>query len=135
MPEDQRARRVRRLRDGLALCLAILIALTPLAQLFSAPQAALAASAPSYARDDNAPRGEGAALQVQDDRPNAGILPRMVHLEGALAPPPQKAAFATLARARESLIAKTTGTLKPDTGNLFHYASLRTARTPTGPPV
>ena len=138
MPVDQRARRVRQLRGGLALCLAVLLAITPLAQLFPtvAPQAALAASAPSYAPDGNAPRGEEPALGLQDDRPDAGILPRLLHLEGALAPPPQKVPFATLDSAKGSLVAlKATGTLKPDTGNVFHYSSIGTARTPTGPPV
>ena len=138
VPVDQRACRVRQLRGGLALCLAILLAIPPLAQLSPsvAPQAALAASAPSYAPDGNAHRGEEPALGLQDDRPDAGILPRLLHLEGALAPPPQKTPFVTPDHARGSLIAhEATGTLKPDTANVFHYSSIGTARTPIGPPV
>jgi hypothetical protein len=135
---DQRARRVRQLRGGLALCLAVLLALPPLAQLSPtvAAQAALAASAPSYAPDGNAPRDEEPKLGLQVDRPKAGILPRLLHLEAAFALPPQKAPFATPDRARGALVApEATGKLKPDTGNVLHYSSIGTARTPTGPPV
>jgi hypothetical protein len=135
---DQRARRVRQLRGGLALCLAVLLAIPPLAQLSPsvAPQAALAASAPSYAPDGNAPHDEEPTLGLPVDRPKAGILPRLLHLEAAFALPPQKAPFATPDRARGALVApEATGKLKPDTGNVLHYSSIRTARTPTGPPV
>jgi hypothetical protein len=135
VPGDWRAHRLRQLRGGLALCLAVLLAIPPLAQLspIVAPQAALAASAPSYAPDGNARRGEEPALGLQDDRPDAGILPRLLHLERALAPPAHKA-----------LLPKPDASIDPlkpekarsehDVGTGFHRSSVGTARTPTGPP-
>jgi hypothetical protein len=136
VPGDQRAHRLRQLRGGLALCLAVLLAILPLAQLFPtvAPQAALAASAPTYAPDADAPGGEKPALGLQDDRPDAGILPRLLHLEGALAPPAQKA-LPPKADASIDPFKPETARLENDTSTGFHRSSVGTARTPTGPPA
>jgi hypothetical protein len=134
---DQRARQVRQLRGGLAVCLAVLLALTPIAQLFPtlAPQAALALSAAAYDPDGDRPRGEEPALRPQDHQPDAGILPRALHLEGALAPPP-KAPFPTLCSAKESLVApRAPRALRHDARNDFHHSSIGTAHQPTGPPA
>jgi hypothetical protein len=87
VPGDQRAHRLRQLRGGIALCLAVLLALTPRAQLI--PTAALLAVG-SYASDGGASRGEAPALGVPGDQPS-GVLPRLPHLEGGLLPPAQKA--------------------------------------------
>jgi hypothetical protein len=135
VPGDQRAHRLRQLRGGLALCLAILLTITPFARLSPtvAPQAALAASAPSYAPDGKAPWGEEPALGLQDDRPDAGILPRLLHVEVALAPPAQKALLPRLHASIDALKPKKVG-LENDTGTDFQRSSVGTARTPTGPP-
>jgi hypothetical protein len=138
VPVSQRARWIRQLRGVGALCLALLLALTPLAQLFPtlAAQAALAASAPSFGPDGKAPPTEEPTLTSQDDRSDTGILPRLLHLEGALAPPLQRAPCAPPARAVQPLVGpRAAAGLKPATGNVFHYSSIGTARTPTGPPV
>jgi hypothetical protein len=70
---------------------------------------------------------------LQDDRPDAGILPRLLHLERALAPPAQKA---LLPKPDASI-----DPLKPEKARLesvtatgFHRSSVGSARTPTGPP-
>ena len=136
MPVNQRARGVRQLRGGLALCLAVLLAVMPLAQLLPivGPQAALAASAPSWASDGTFPRGEEPALGLENDRPDAGILPRLLQLEGALAPPAQKP---LLPKPQASIDPPTPQKANPenvaDAG--FHRSSVGTARTPTGPPA
>jgi hypothetical protein len=136
VPEDQRAHRFRQLRGGLALCLAVLLAVMPLAQLLPTvgPQAAPAASAPSWASDGSFPREEEPALGLQNDRPDAGILPRLLQLEGALAPPAQKP---LLPKLHASIDPPKSQKAKPenvaDTG--FHRSSVGTARTPTGPPA
>ena len=135
MPEDQRAHRLRQLRGGLALCLAVLLAFTPVAQLFptAALQAAAALAAASYASGDEARPAEEPVLEVPGDQPNAGILPRLPHLEGGLVPPAQKAA---LPRLPASI-----GPLPPEKAAPehaaeagFHRSSVGTARKPTGPP-
>ena len=134
---NRKARRVRQLHGGLALCLAVLLALTPAAQLFPtlSAQAALALSAAFYDPDGSAPRGEEPALKRQDHRFDAGILPRLVHPEGALASPP-KAAFPTLYSSRELLVAlRAARTRRHDARNDFHHSSIGTARQPTGPPA
>ena len=134
MPEDQRAHRLRQLRGGLALCLAVLLALTPVAQLFptAALQAAAALAAGSYAADDARP-AEEPALGVPGDQPNAGILPRLLHLEGGLLPPAQKAALPRLPASIDPQPPE-----KPAPENVadasFHRSSVGTARKPTGPP-
>jgi hypothetical protein len=136
VPGDRRAYRLRQLRGGLALCLAVLLALTPLAQLFPsvAPQAALAASAPTYAPDADAARGDEPALGLQDDRRNVGILPRLPHLEGALAPLAQKVLLPKL-DASINPFKPEKARLENDTSPGFHRSSVGTARTPTGPPA
>ena len=133
---DQRARQVRQLRGGLAVCLAVLLALTPNAQLFPtlAPQAALAASAPSYAPGGSAPRAEEPAFGLRGEGSDAGILPRLLHVEGALAPPAQKALPPKLHASIDPLKPVKTG-LANDPGTGFHRSSVGTARTPTGPPA
>ena len=130
MPGDPRAYRVRQLRGGLALCLAVLLALTPLAQLF--PTAALQAAAP-HASDGEVPRGEEPALAVPGDQPNAGILPRLPHLEGALLPPAQKAALPRRHASIDPLSPEKAGP-ENAAGTGFRRGSVGTARQPTGPP-
>jgi hypothetical protein len=134
---NQRARRVRQLRGSLALCLAVLLALTPAAQLFPtlSPLAALAPSAATYDQGGNAPGAEP-ALRLQDHRPDAAILPRLPHVEGAVASPPPKAPFPTLHNARQPLVApRAARMLRHDARNDFHHSSIGTARQPTGPPA
>jgi hypothetical protein len=136
VPGDQRAHRLRQLRGSLALCLAVLLAITPLAQLYPtvAPQAALAASAPSYAPDGNTPRGEEPAFGLQGEQPDAGILPRLLYVEVALAPPAQKTSLPKLdAGIQPSKLEKARS--ENDAGTGFHRSSVGTARTPTGPPA
>ena len=134
MPGDQRAHRLRQLRGGLALCLAVLLALTPIAQLFPAAVVQAAALAAAYAPDGAAPRGAEPALGVPGDQPNAGILPRLPHLEGALLPPAQKA---VLPRPSATIDASPPEKAAPETaaGTGFHRSSVGTARKPTGPPA
>jgi hypothetical protein len=139
VPGDRRTHRVRQLRGCLALCVAVLLAITPLAHLALAvaPQLALAASAPSYASGgDVLHRGEEPALGLQGERPNAGILPRLLHLEGALPPPPQKPALARV-HASLDLASKPKREGRPDggTGTGLQRSSVGTARAPTGPPA
>jgi len=135
VPGDQRAYRLRQLRGGLALCLAVLLALTPLAQLFptAALQAAAALAAASHLSDDDAPRGEEPALAVPGDEPNAGILPRLPHLEGALLPPAQKAALPRRHGSIDPLPPEKAGS-ENAAGTGFRRGSVGTARQPTGPP-
>jgi hypothetical protein len=135
VPGDQRAHRLRRLRGGLALCLAVLLAITPLAQLspIVALQAAPAASAASYAPDGNAPRGEEPAFGLWGEGADTGILPRLLHVKGALAPPAQKAIPPKLHASIDPLKPEKAG-LANDTSTGFHRSSVGTARTPTGPP-
>ena len=135
MPEDQRAHRLRQLRGGLALCLAVLLALTPAAQLLptAALQAAAALAAAAYASGDDARAADEPALGVPGDQPNAGILPRLPHLEGGLLPPPQKAAPPRLSASIAPLPPEKAG-LDNAAEAGFHRSSVGTARKPTGPP-
>jgi hypothetical protein len=134
VPEDQRAHRLRQLRGGLALCLAVLLALTPVAQLFptAAPQAAAALAAASYASDDSRP-AEEPELGVPGNQPNAGILPRLPHLEGGLVPPVQKAALPRLAASIDPPPPHKAGSENIAEAG-FHRSSVGTSRKPTGPP-
>jgi hypothetical protein len=70
---------------------------------------------------------------LQDDRPDAGILPRLLHLERALAPPAQKALLPKLDAGIDPLKPEK-ARLENVTGTGFHRSSVGTARTPTGPP-
>jgi hypothetical protein len=133
----QRARPVRQPRGSLALCLAVLLALMPAAERFPTltAQAALALAAAFHAPDEGAPRGAEPALGPQDHQPDAGVLPRLLHLDGALAAPP-KAAFPTLHGSREWLVApRAAGTRSHAARDDFHHSSIGTARQPTGPPA
>jgi hypothetical protein len=135
VPGDQRAHRLRQLRGGLALCLAVLLALTPLAQFCPglALQAGPAVAAASYAPDGDAPSGEESALSLQENRPDAGILPRLLNLKGALVPLAQKAVLPARLATLDPSQPATAGPENP-TGTSFHRSSVGTARTPTGPP-
>jgi hypothetical protein len=134
VPEDQRAHRLRQLRGGLALCLAVLLALTPVAQLFptAALQAAAALAAASDGADDARP-AEEPALGVPGDQPNAGILPRLLHLEGGLLPPAQKAALPRPSASIDSQPPQKAGSENAAEAG-FRLSSVGTARKPTGPP-
>jgi hypothetical protein len=132
VPGDRQAHRLRQLRGGLALWLAVLLALWPLAQPFPTvvAQAARAAFAPPHAPDGSARRGEETALGLQD----AGLLPRSLHLERALALPAEKGLLPRLAVGREPPKPEKGGPgLLIGTG--FHRSSVGTARQPTGPPA
>jgi len=132
---NQRARRVRQLHGGLALCLAVLLALTSAAQLFPtlSAQAALALPAAFYDPGGSAPRNEEPALRRQDHQPDAGILPRLLHLEGALLPPAQKAALPRRHASIDPLPPEKAGS-ENAAGTGFRRGSVGTARQPTGPP-
>ena len=132
---NQRARRVRQLRGGLALCLAVLLGIPPLTQLFApvALQAAVAASVPSYAPDGKASRGDEPAFGLRSEGAHAGILPRLLHMERALAPPAPKALLPKL-DASIGPSKPEQATLANAAGTGFHRSSVGTARTPTGPP-
>jgi hypothetical protein len=134
VPVDQRAHRLRQLRGGLALCLAVLLALTPVAQLFptAALQAAAALAAASHASGDARPTEEP-ALEVPGNQPNAGILPRLPHLEGGLVPPAQKAVRPRLSATIDPLPPHKVGSENAAESG-FHRGSVGTARQPTGPP-
>jgi hypothetical protein len=136
VPGDQRAHRLRHLRGGIALCLAVLLALTPIAQLFptAALHAAATLAAGSYAPDGDASRGKEPALGVPSDQPYAGVLPRLPHLEGGLLPPVQKA---VLPRRSASVDTSSPEKAAPESAAStgLHRSSVGTARTPTGPPT
>jgi hypothetical protein len=136
VPGDQRAHRLRQLRGGIALCLAVILALTPRAQLIptAALHAAAALAVGSYASDGGASRGEAPVLGVPGDHPDAGILPRLPHLEGAL---PSSAQKAVLPRPSASIDPSPPEKAAPETaaGTGFHRSSVGTARKPTGPPA
>ncbi|HSA79575.1 MAG TPA: hypothetical protein VLE23_02050 [Geminicoccaceae bacterium] len=115
--------------------MAVLLAITPFARFspIVAPQAAPAVAAPSDAQNGNSPATGEPALKSHDDRPDAGILPRLLHVEVALAPPAQKALLPRLhasidpwkpEKARFEIDARTG----------LHRGSVGTARKPTGPP-
>jgi hypothetical protein len=135
---DRQARRVRQLRGGLALCLAVLLTLTPFAQRFPTLSArtALAVAAASDEPGGRAARGEETVLTLQDPQPRSGILPRLLYVEGALAAAPPKAPFPTLHNTRDSPVSPGAArTLRHDARNDFHQSSVGTARQPTGPPA
>jgi hypothetical protein len=136
VPGNQRAHRLWQLCGGLALCLTVLLALTPLAQLIptAALQAAAALAVGSYASDGDAPRGVEFALAAPADQPNAGILPRLPHLERALLAAAEKA---VLPRPFASIDPYGPEKAAPEStiGTGFHRSSVGTARSPTGPPV
>jgi len=133
VPEDQRGHRLRQLRGGLALWLAVLLALPPVAELF--PTAGLRAApgvAPAYAPGGDTARGAEPAV-VQGDRPDTAVLPRLPHVEGALLPPGHKPLLPRSSASINPLPAAKTG-LDIHAGIGFHRSSVGTARKPTGPP-
>jgi hypothetical protein len=135
MPESQRAYWLRQPGGGLALCLAALLALTPVAQLFptAAWQAAGALHAASHASDGDGRAADEPAVGVPGDQPDARIVPRLPHVEGGLLAPPQKAALPRLSASIDSLpVEKATPQRAAAAG--FHRSSVGTARKPTGPP-
>jgi hypothetical protein len=116
--------------------LAVLLALSPLAQLFPpAPlQAALAVAVASHAPDGDTPRGAEPALGVQGDQPNAGVLPRLPHAERALPPPAPKVGLPRPYTSIDPLPPEKAGSENAAAGTGFHRSSVGTARKPTGPP-
>ena len=70
---------------------------------------------------------------MHDDWPDAGILPRSLHVEVALTPPAQKAELPRLDVSIEPLQPEKAG-LENYAGTGFHRSSVGTARFPTGPP-
>jgi hypothetical protein len=133
VPEGQRAHRVRLLRGGLALWLAVLLAFPPVAELF--PIAGLQGAprvAPAYTPDGDTARGTEPVL-MQGDRPDTAVLPRLPHVEGALFPPGHKLMLPGRSASIDLLpAAKTRPALHAGIG--FHRSSVGTARKPTGPP-
>jgi hypothetical protein len=116
--------------------LAVLLAITPLARFspIVAPQAAPAVAAPSDAQYGNSPAAGEPALKLHDDRPDAGILPRLLHVEVAPAPPTQKALLPPRLHASIAPWKPEKAEYEIDTRTGFHRSSVGTARKPTGPP-
>jgi hypothetical protein len=126
----------RRFRSWLAGLLAVLLTIAPIAQIVPlvASQAAFAASAPIVGSGQEASGGQERALDLLDDWPDAGILPRLLHPEEGLS-----------ATTRKALVPKRHASIEPSkpetpspedaTGTAIHRSSIGTARKPTGPPV
>jgi hypothetical protein len=135
VPGDKRAHLLSQLRH-VALCLAVLLALTPLGQLLptAALQAAAALAAGAYASYGDAAGGEEPALAAPADQPNAGILPRLPHLEGALLAAAEKAVLPRRSASMDPLPPEKTAAQRAAGGG-FHRSSVGTARNPTGPPA
>jgi hypothetical protein len=135
VPGDKRAHLLSQLRGHVALCLAVLLALTPLGQLLptAALQAAAALAAGPSASYGDAAGGEEPALAAPADQPNAGILPRLPHLEGALLAAAEKAVLPRLSASMDPLPPEKTAAQRA-AGTGFHRSSVGTARKPTGPP-
>jgi hypothetical protein len=134
VPASRRAYRISQLRRCLAVCAAVLLAIAPLAHL--SPKAAPAAAAPWHVAGGGDVQAGHPGLGLRGDLPNTGVLPRLLYVEAALAPPPPKPALPRLHASIDPLARPAPG-VRPQsrTGTGFHRSSVGTARTPTGPPA
>jgi len=133
------AHRARQLSGCLAVWVAALLAITPVARPSLPLETAADRAAVAHAfdlRDQATTKPEERGSRLRPAQPSVpGVLSRLSLVETTFGLPPVKSAIAALGARNTSLVApKVIGAFGGEPRKVFHRSSVGTARTPTGPP-
>jgi hypothetical protein len=122
-------------RRWLAGCIALLLAIAPVAHSSSTFDFVRVASAESITSIDDVPAKQSSPALRPAQPLSLGILSRVSLLESALGLPPAKAPSPGPSAPQAPVTAIRAATaFGGNIGQVFHHDSVGTARTPTGPP-
>ena len=133
------ARRARQLSGCLAVWIAALLAITPVARPSLPLEATATRAAVAHSfdlRDQATAKPEERGSRLRPAQPSVpGVLSRLLLVETTFGLPPVKPASAWLSAGDTSLVtSKIVGAFGGETRGAFQRSSVGTARTPTGPP-